>query len=458
MKTQTFVKRTHIKAPADEVFAWHTRPGALERLTPPWVSAEVVERTGGVEDGARVTLETRLGPLPVRWVVEHRDYQPGVQFRDVQVAGPFARWEHTHRVEAAGPEGCYVEDRIDYALPLGGLGELLGGGMVRRTLEQLFDYRHRTTVADLSAHRHSQGGLPMKILVTGSSGLIGSALVPFLTTGGHRVTRLVRSQPSPGESAVQWNPVEGTLARRELEGYDAVIHLAGENIASRWAPQKKAQIRDSRVTGTHLLCESLGRLAKPPKVLVCASGIGYYGDRGAEILTEESPPGSSFLARVCQAWEAAAQPALKRDIRVVHLRLGMVLSPAGGALAKMLRPFRLGLGGILGNGRQYMSWIALDDVLGVVQHTLRIESLSGPVNVVAPHPVTNKAFTMTLGHVLGRPTLFPMPAFAARLMFGEMADELLLASALAEPRELLDSRYTFRFRKLEAALRHLLGK
>jgi uncharacterized protein len=227
---------------------------------------------------------------------------------------------------------------------------------------------------------------------------------------------------------------------------------------AEWTPQKKAQIRDSRVTGTQLLCEALARLAKPPKVLVCASGIGYYGDRGAEVLTEESPPGSSFLARVCQDWEAAAQPALKRHVRAVHLRLGMVLSPAGGALAKMLPSFRLGLGGILGHGHQYMSWIALDDALGLVQHALRTESLSGPVNAVAPHLVTNKAFTMTLGHVLGRPTLFPMPAFAARLMFGEMADELLLTSALIKPRKLLGSRYTFRFPKLEGALRHLLGK
>jgi uncharacterized protein (TIGR01777 family) len=457
MKPQTFSKRTCIAAPAHEVFAWHARPGALERLTPPWESVKLVERTGGIEDGARVRLETRLGPLPVSWVVEHRDYQAGVQFRDVQLAGPFARWEHLHRVEATGPEACYLEDRIEYVLPLGRLGQRFAGGMIQRKLRRLFDYRHRTTVDDIAAHRPHRGGVPMKILVTGASGFVGSALVPFLTTGGHKVTRLVRPPMPSGASTVQWDPAEGRLDPSDLEGYDAVIHLAGESIASRWTSQKKAQIRDGRVKGTYLLCNTLARLEKPPKVLVCASAIGYYGDRGGEILTEESPPGSSFLARVCQAWEAAAQPAVNQGIRVAHLRFGMILSPTGGALAKLLPAVRLGLGGTLGQGRQYVSWIALDDAIGAIYHALSADELSGPVNVVAPQAVTNRELTGTLGQVLRRPTPLPMPAFAARLLLGEMADELLLASARVAPRALQASRYVFRFPKLDEALHHLLG-
>ncbi|MBI3988355.1 MAG: TIGR01777 family protein [candidate division NC10 bacterium] len=299
----------------------------------------------------------------------------------------------------------------------------------------------------------------MTILMTGSSGFIGLALVPFLTNRGHRVTRLVRSQPSPGEVAVRWDPVAGTLETARLEGLDAVVHLAGESLAAgRWTVERKARIRDSRVKGTRLLCESLAQLAQPPKVLICASAIGYYGDRGEEPLQEESAPGSGFLAEVCREWEAAAEPAVQRGIRVVHLRFGMVLSPKGGALAKMLFPFRIGAGGILGSGRQYWSWIALDDALGAIHHVFTTDTLQGPVNAVAPHPVTNREFTKTLGRVLGRPTPFPIPAFAARLAFGEMADEMLLASTRVEPTRLLATGYRFRHPELEGTLRHLLGE
>lgn len=302
----------------------------------------------------------------------------------------------------------------------------------------------------------------MNVLVTGSTGFVGSALVPFLTTGGHRVTRLIRSKSRPTKSdisEVQWDPAEGSIDLSGLEGFDAVVHLAGENIAKgRWTPAKKARIRESRVKGTALLCRSLTQLKRPPKVLVCASAIGYYGDRGNEILGERSSPGQGFLSEVCKDWEAAAQPAVKKGIRVVQNRLGMILSPAGGALAKMLPPFRMGAGGIIGSGRQYVSWIALDDVVGVIHHALLSDKLEGPVNTASPQPVTNREFTKTLGRVLGRPTLFPMPEFAARLAFGEMADELLLASTRVEPARLLTSGYTFRFPELERALRYLLGK
>jgi uncharacterized protein len=297
----------------------------------------------------------------------------------------------------------------------------------------------------------------MNILVTGASGLIGTALGSSLTSSGHAVTCLVRGQPTSGQKAAHWDPMAGIIDASALEGVDAVVHLAGENIAQRWTSSQKAKIRDSRVKGTQLLCETLARLSSPPKVLVSASAIGYYGDRGEQILTEDSPPGRGFLAEVCRVWEAATEPARQRGLRVVPLRFGVVLSPAGGALAKMLPPFRLGLGGMVGSGRQYMSWIALDDVVGAIQHAIVTDTLQGPTNAVAPQAVTNQEFTKTLGKALGRPTVFPLPAFAARLMFGEMADELLLASTRVRPAKLLGSGYRFRYPELEDALRHVLA-
>ncbi|MCS6806493.1 MAG: TIGR01777 family oxidoreductase [Blastocatellia bacterium] len=452
----TFRYRTRIEAPAKTVFDWHAQPGALERLTPPWQTVEIVERTGGIQSGARVVLLLHLGPLRQRWVAEHRDYIEGCQFRDVQIEGPFARWEHTHRIEPDGPTACYLEDHIEYALPLAPISNCVAGEFVRGELERLFRYRHYVTAHDIAVHAHSQGGSPMHIMVTGASGLIGAALVPFLTGGGHQVTRAVRSQPKTDE--VHWNPDVGVIESAKLEDLDAVVHLAGENIADgRWTPEKKARIRDSRVNGTRLVSQTLAALERKPRVLVCASAIGFYGDRGADVLTEASPAGSGFLADVCKEWEAATEPAAQAGIRVVNARIGIVFTPRGGALQKMLLPFKLGLGGVIGHGRQYWSWISIDDVIGAIHHLITNEQLSGPVNLVAPRAVTNAEFTKTLGRVLSRPTIFPMPAFAAQLAFGEMADALLLASARVEPARLLESGYQFRHPDLEGALRHLLG-
>ena len=297
----------------------------------------------------------------------------------------------------------------------------------------------------------------MNILVSGSTGLIGSNLVPFLQRDRHDVIRLVRSKPGTGD--IQWNPAAGQLDAGALEGFDGVVHLAGESIAgSRWTGEQKLRIRNSRVNSTLLLSQALARLKRPPRVLVSASAVGYYGDRGPEVLREESAPGRDFLAGVCREWESATEPAAQAGIRVVNTRFGMVLSPAGGALAKMLTPFRLGAGGVIGSGSQYMSWIALDDTVRAIHHALGSGSLRGPVNTASPHPVTNREFTKTLGRVLGRPTIFPMPEFAARLAFGEMADALLLSSQRVEPARLLASGYKFSWPELEPALRYLLGK
>jgi len=299
----------------------------------------------------------------------------------------------------------------------------------------------------------------MKVVVSGSSGLVGSALVGEFSAGGDIVTRLQRSSPKEKKGkAVHWDPGTGTVDIAGLEGQDAVVHLAGENIAGApWSPERKKMIRDSRIVGTRFLCESLLRLERPPDTLVCASAIGYYGDRGEEILREESGPGEGFLAGVCRDWEEATGEAARKGVRVVNLRIGMVLSAEGGALAKMLPTFRAGAGGRIGSGRQYMSWIALPDLVGAIRHAIATDSLRGPVNAVSPHPVTNREFTKTLGHVLGRPTVAFLPAFAARLLFGEMADELLLASARVEPAKLLASGYRFRLPDAEGAMRYLLG-
>lgn len=299
----------------------------------------------------------------------------------------------------------------------------------------------------------------MIVAVTGSSGFLGSALVSSLAAGGHRVIPLVRREVRPGEDALRWDPVSGAIASPGPAMADAVVHLAGESIAGgRWTAAKKQRIRESRVDATRRLTDTLTRLAKPPAVLVCASAIGYYGNRGDEVLGEESRPGVGFLADVGREWEAASAAAIVRGIRVVTLRIGIVLSPAGGALAKMLTPFRLGLGGVIGGGAQWMSWIALDDVIGALRHALGTDALRGPVNAVAPAPVTNAEFTRTLGRVLRRPTLVPMPAFAARLALGEMADELLLSSQRVLPTRLLASGFAFGYPTLESALRHELGR
>lgn len=296
----------------------------------------------------------------------------------------------------------------------------------------------------------------MKILVTGSHGFVGSALLPALMAEGHRVARLVHG-PLRGTDEIGWNPSANRIDGAALEGFDAVVHLAGENIAGRWTAAKKGRIRESRVAGTRLLCETIAKLQRPPRVLAAASAIGFYGDRDDEVLTEESAAGNGFLPEVTRDWEAAAQPSRARDIRVVHLRFGMILGACGGPLAKMLPPFRFGLGGRIGSGRQWCSWVSIGDVVGAIQFALANELLSGPVNVVSANPVTNDEFTRVLGRVLRRPTIFPLPAAVARLALGEMADEVLLASTRVNPARLLGAGFEFKQPELEMALRHLLS-
>jgi uncharacterized protein (TIGR01777 family) len=297
----------------------------------------------------------------------------------------------------------------------------------------------------------------MIIAITGSSGLVGSTLVDALESDGHLVRPIVRRAANASKHEIRWDPAAGMIDATDLANVDAVVHLAGENIAAhRWTASFKNKIVTSRVRGTTLLCETLVGLASKPTVLVSASAIGYYGNRGDELLDECATAGRGFLADVCQQWEAATHTARDANIRVVNLRIGFVLTRHGGGLAKMLKPFRLGLGGIIGSGNQFISWIELNDLVRVIKFALSAAVLNGPVNAVAPMPVTNREFTKTLGRVLRRPTVFPMPAFAARAAFGEMADEMLLASTRVEPRALSSVGFDFENPRLEPALRHLL--
>ena len=299
----------------------------------------------------------------------------------------------------------------------------------------------------------------MKILISGSSGLVGSSLLPFLNDNNHEVLRLVRFQPT-AENEIQWLPDQNQIDLNSAGQIDAVVHLAGESIADRWNEEKKNKIRESRIKGTKLISDTISQLEQKPKVFISASAIGYYGNRGNEILTEDSMPGDDFLARVCRDWETACLPVSDNGIRSVQLRFGVILSPSGGALAKMLPVFRLGQGGKLGHGRQYMSWVSLEDVTNIIDHVLRTDTLHGPVNVVAPNPVTNSEFTNTLGRVLRRPTIVPgfLGQLATSVLFGQMSEALLLASQRVEPTRLNDSGYNFQYQTLESALRQILSR
>lgn len=449
----------------EEAFAWHDRPGAFERLTPPFEPAEVAARTGvGIENGATATVLVGPRPVRIKWLAEHSSYDPPQGFVDEQRSGPFAYWRHEHRFEATGVDGARMTDSIRYRLPLAPLGPFFAGGFVGDKLRRMFDYRHATTKADLTDHARARASLeprgqwPLRVLVSGASGLIGTALCAFLSTGGHTVHRLVR-RPATAEDEVSWDPASGAVDPASVSGYHVVIHLAGAGIADkRWSEARKRVLRDSRVVGTRALAEALAAAPEPPRLLLSTSAVGIYGDRGDDELREDASPGSGFLVDLAREWEAAADPARAAGIRVVHPRVGIVLSPAGGALAKLLPPFLAGGGGPIGRGRHYMPWIGIDDVLGAMLHCIVDETVAGPVNFCAPQPQSNRDFSRTLGRVLRRPAILPVPPAALRVMFGELADEALLASTRALPGQLHASGYAFRHAALEPALRHVLGR
>jgi uncharacterized protein len=455
-----FRSRIELDHPVEDVFAYHTRPGAFERLSPPWEGVRVLRKRGGIEPGGEVLLELRKGPARLRWALEHTQYEENRLFVDEQQGsqGPVAAWRHEHRFESLGAGRSALSDVVTFAPPLGKLGEVMGEAFISRSLARLFRFREVRLAEDLNLHARLKAALPDRpwiVAITGASGFLGSALRHVLTTGGHEVRVISRSP----KADIPWDPALGLLEKEQIEGVDAVIHLAGESISGgRWTAAKKKAILDSRVHGTTLLARTLAALREPPAVFISGSAVGIYGDRGDELLTEMSPRGHGFLADVCDAWEAAAGVAADAGIRTVLLRTGVVLSPDGGVLGTMLPPFLMGVGGRVGSGRAFMPWIDRDDWLGLVIHAMVTREVSGPVNATAPIPVTQASFTDVLGRVLVRPTLLPLPSFAVRGLFGEMGQALLLEGQRAHPQVALENGFSFRRPDLEDSLRMQLGR
>jgi uncharacterized protein (TIGR01777 family) len=442
-----FTYSTVVNEELSEVFAWHVRPGAITRLTPPWQPVRVLQEARSLRDGQAV-----LGlPGGLRWVAGHQpdSYDPPNMFADVLESSPLAAvlsWRHRHQFASAGERATLVTDVVDTPLP-------------ERMLRSMFVYRHRQLADDLAAQARARvwGPDPLTIAVTGSGGLIGTALTALLTTGGHRVIRLVRRAPAH-EGERQWRPEEpGPML---LSGVDAVIHLAGASIGGRFTPDRKREIRQSRITPTRRLAELAAAAAPGLQAFVTASAIGLYGpDRGDEVLTEASPRGEGFLADVVADWEEASTPAAAAGIRTVQVRTGIVQSPRGGMLRLLSPLFAAGLGGRLGSGKQWLAWIGLDDLLDIYLRAVTDADLSGPVNAVAPEPVRNIDYTRTLASVLHRPALVPVPAFGPRLLLGaEGAAELAQASQYVRPERLIQAGHSFRQPSLEQALRHLFGR
>ena len=441
----------------EELYRWHSRPGALERLIPPWENTKVLCRSGGIEPGGQVRMRMHFGPFPYTWQARHIENDANVFFRDIQERGPFQTWIHMH-IFKHDAEGATLTDDIAYRLPGQAVFPWAGKVLVEPVLRKTFRYRHATLREDLKLHVVASKR-PLRLLISGASGILGSALLPLLTTGGHEVWRLVRRQPNRSQKEIFWDPAKGQLNLAGLPAFDGVIHLAAENVGQRrWTSKKKEQVLNSRILGTQLLAKELAKTHHKPGVFLSASAVGFYGNCQACCIGEETEPGLAFISDVCSQWERAGQVAQDAGIRTVFLRIGVVLTPKGGALSGLLKTAPFGFSRRFGSGKQFVSWISIDDAISSILHALTSESLRGPVNLVAPNPVTNKELLTTLARVTGRPLLAPVPAAIVRFFFGQMGAEVLLEGCHASSAKLAASGYVFRQPTLEGALRRLLGK
>ncbi len=396
------------------------------------------------------------GPFPFYFHARHIEDKPGKMFRDIQEKGPFASWSHTHLFHNTD-NGSLLEDRIEYALPGHRFLPSVVRNHIERKLTRIFQQRQRTLTADIALHQRCSH-TPLTLLITGASGVLGKALIPLLTTGGHKVWTLVRKHPDPDKNEIFWDPAAGILNQSHLPKLDGVIHLAGEYIGlKRWTAASKQRVLESRTRGTEFLAKTLASLKSPPKVLLSSSAVGYYGNCHDQLVNETAPPGKDFISTVCEQWERAARPADEAGIRTVFLRMGVSMSPGVGALNRILSSSPLGFLRHFGSGRQYISWISSDDLISAILHTLTTSGLQGPVNITAPEPVTNGELMRVLARVTGRPLLFPMPGRLFEIMYGQMAREIILSGCRVSNKKLQDSGFRFRHPDLETSLRNLLG-
>ncbi len=452
----SFVYRSRYPCSAEDLYLYHSRPGALERLLPPWEKTTVISKQGNISPGSRVKLKMYTGPFPFYFHAHHVEDNPGKMFRDVQEKGPFSSWSHTHFFHNT-EKGSLLEDKIEYALPSHRFLPSPIINHVERKLTRIFRQRQRTLTADIALHQRCSR-TPLRILITGASGVLGKALVPLLTTGGHAVWTLVRRNPNPDNNEIFWDPATGILNKTDLPELDGVIHLAGEYIGlNRWTAASKQRVLESRTKGTELLTRTLASMKTPPKVLLSGSAVGYYGNCHDRLIDEISPSGNDFISTVCEQWERAARPASEAGIRTVFLRMGVSMTPGGGALRKILSSSPLGFMRYFGSGSQYISWISNDDLISAMLHALTTSKLRGPVNIAAPEPVTNGQLMRTLAKITGRPLLFPLPGRPFQKIYGQMAKEIILSGCRVSNKKLVDSGFKFRHPNLENCLRNLLG-
>lgn len=451
--------QSEYRLPAQTVFEWHKRPGALQRLSPPWVKVRLLSSDVGLKSDVPINLEIRMCGVPIEWKVKHDSYQEGAYFSDVQLSGPFASWRHEHIFNPV-PNGVDYLDRVSYRLPFSWVSDVCFNHWVQKQLQRMFRYRHEILGRDLSLSWLKGRDVSRKrILVTGASGFIGKALIPYLQTQGHEVIALTHDPflVPTADKVLAWDPDKGIIPFENLEGMDAVVHLAGASLMGRWTKKKMKAIYNSRIGSTRFLCEKLAQLKHPPKVLVTASGVSYYGTQGPKRLcTEESMQGTGFLAHVVRDWEGATQVAKDKGIRVVNLRAGSVLSPEGGSMGLLLSAAFFGLSAAMGPKKCLMPWISRDDFMDMVYYSILNEGIEGPVNAVAPEVISNGEFARALSKATGYPAWMKVPLWSLRLALGNMVKEVLMSDLEVVPEKLVKSGFTYRYPTIKSFFEHLM--